>query len=115
MLMLDDLFLFHEEMFPKYFGIPEKGVYIIYSNILLLYALLFRESIFKSDYVILGIAFFLIGGSTFVKHIPMPIPEDSFLEDVVKLLGIICWFTFFLRLGYVELKKAQNEKNTSAF
>lgn len=103
--MLDDLFLFHEELFPKYIGIPEKGVFVIYSNILLLYALLFRESIFKSEYIILGMAFFFIGSSTFVKRIPMPIPEDTFLEDAVKFFGIICWFTYFLRLGFRELKK----------
>jgi hypothetical protein len=112
LLMTDDLFLFHEEVFPKYLGIPEKGVFVIYSNILLLYTLLFRESIFKSDYVILGLAFFLIGGSTLIKHIPMPIPEDTFLEDAVKLFGIICWFTYFLRLGFSELKKVFIEKNT---
>ncbi|MEO5569661.1 MAG: hypothetical protein ABIT08_11630 [Bacteroidia bacterium] len=105
LLMLDDLFLFHEELFPKYIGIPEKGVFVIYSNIILLYALLFRESIFKSEYIILGMAFLFIGGSTFVKRIPMPIPEDTFLEDAVKLLGVICWFTYFSRLSFRELKK----------
>ena len=113
--MLDDLFLFHEEMFPKYFGIPEKGVFVIYSNILLLYALLFRETIFKTDYLILGLAFFLIGGSTFVKRIPMPIPEDTFLEDAVKLFGILCWFTYFLRLGFRELKKVYDKKITPPY
>jgi hypothetical protein len=105
LLMIDDLFLLHEEVFPKYIGIPEKGVFIIYSNILLLYAILFRETILKTEYLLLGMGFFLIGVSTFVKRIPMPIPEDTFLEDVVKLFGIICWFTYFLRLGYIELKK----------
>ncbi|MEP7168782.1 MAG: hypothetical protein ABI855_05375 [Bacteroidota bacterium] len=114
MLMTDDLFLFHEEVFPKYLDIPEKGVFVIYSNILLLYALLFRETIFKTDYVILGLAFFLIGGSTFVKRIPMPIPEDTFLEDAVKLFGIICWFTYFLRFGFRELKSVLAEKNSAS-
>ena len=106
MLMMDDLFLLHEEVFPEYFLIPETGVFVIYSNILLLYVLLFRETIIKTDYVILGLGFFLIGASTFIKRIPMPIPEDTFLQDAVKLFGIISWFTYFLRLGYMEVKKA---------
>lgn len=106
LLMFDDLFLLHEEVFPKYLGIPEKGVFVIYSNILLLFILLFRETIFKTEYLILGFAYFLIGASTFVKRIPMPIPEDTFLEDAVKFFGIICWFTYFLRLAYGELKKS---------
>jgi hypothetical protein len=112
MLMSDDLFLIHEEVFPAYLGMPEKGVFVIYSNILLLYAILFRDIIFKTDYLILGLAFFLIGGSTFIKRIPMPIPEDTFLEDAVKLFGIICWFTYFLRLGFRELKKVMSGKKT---
>lgn len=105
LLLLDDLFLMHEEVFPKYIGVPEKGIFVIYSNILLLYLILFRDTILKTDYVILVLAFFLIGVSTFVKRIPMPIPEDTFLEDAVKLFGIICWFIYFLRLGYKELYK----------
>ncbi|HKR05895.1 MAG TPA: hypothetical protein VJY62_14765 [Bacteroidia bacterium] len=115
LLMTDDLFLLHEEVFPKYLGIPEKGVFVIYSNILLLYALLFRETIFKTDFIILGLAFLLIGGSTFVKRIPMPIPEDTFLEDAVKLFGIICWFTYFLRLGFRELQRTVGEKKPPHF
>jgi hypothetical protein len=103
LLMLDDLFLLHEEVFPTYFGIPEKGVFVIYSNILLLYAIIFRETILKTEYLLLGFGFFLVGASTFVKRIPMPIPEDTFLEDAVKLFGIICWFTYFLRLGYKQV------------
>jgi hypothetical protein len=110
-LMLDDLFLLHEEVFPNYIGIPEKGVYVIYINMLILYALLFRERILKSDYLILGLAFFLIGGSTLIKQIPMPIPEDSFLEDAVKLLGIICWFTYFLRTGFAVLSKVYSQND----
>jgi hypothetical protein len=115
LLMSDDLFLLHEIVFPEYFDVPTKGVFVIYSNILLLYALLFRETILKTDYIVLGLAFMLIGASTFVKRIPMPIPEDTFLEDAVKLFGIICWFTYFLRLGFKELKRVFGEKHTRPY
>jgi len=105
MLMLDDLFLLHEEVFPDYLGIPEFGVYVIYCNVLLLYVLFFWQIMLKTDFIILGLAFFLIGLSTIVKQIPMPIPEDTFLEDAVKLFGIICWFMYFLRLGYKSVMR----------
>lgn len=104
LLMFDDLFLLHEEAFPKFLGIPENGVYVIYANILILYLLMFREMILKTEYVLLGLGFLLIGISTVVDLVPMPLPEDSFLEDTVKLFGIVCWFIYFLRLCYNEIK-----------
>lgn len=105
LLMLDDLFLLHESVFPDYLGIPENGVFVIYGNILLLYLVLFRETLLKTEYLILALAFVLIGISTVVDLLPMPIPEDSFLEDAVKLFGIVSWFVYFLRLCYKELMK----------
>lgn len=105
LLMCDDLFLLHESAFPDYIGIPEKGVLVIYANILILYLLLFRTTILKTEYILLAFAFLLIGISTVVDLLPMPIPEDSFLEDAVKLFGIASWFIYFLRLCYAEVKK----------
>ncbi|MFI5217943.1 MAG: hypothetical protein ACHQNT_00545 [Bacteroidia bacterium] len=105
LLMLDDLFLLHESALPDYIGIPEKGVYVIYGNILLLYLFVFRSTILKTEYLLLALAFALIGISTVVDLLPMPIPEDSFLEDAVKLFGIVSWFIYFLRGCYAELRK----------
>lgn len=97
LLLFDDLFLLHELVFPEYFSISKNMVYIIYLNILLIYVVLFRDELLKSEYIILALASSLIGAAQFVDWIPMPIPEDSFLEDAVKLFGIVTWFTYFLR------------------
>ncbi len=97
LLLFDDLFLLHELVFPEYFFISKNMVYIIYLNILLIYVVLFRDELLKSEYVILALASALIGAAQLVDWIPMPIPEDSFLEDAVKLFGIVTWFTYFLR------------------
>ena len=97
LLLFDDLFLLHESVFPVYFHIPKNVVYLIYVNFILAYVLLFRNELLNSEFIILVIAFGLIGAAQFVDLLPMPIPEDSFLEDAVKLFGIVTWFTYYMR------------------
>lgn len=113
LLMFDDLFLLHEMVLPELFFLPEMVVYLIYLNILLVYAILFRAELMNSEFIILVIAAGLIGASQFVDSIPMPIPEDSFLEDAVKLFGIVTWFTFFLRycLQTIENRRESPKKS----
>ncbi len=100
LLMFDDLFLLHENVLPIYFSLPKNIVYLIYVNIILVYVVLFRNELMETEYVILIIASGLIGISQFVDLVPMPIPEDSFLEDAVKLFGIVTWFTYYTRYCY---------------
>jgi hypothetical protein len=97
LLMVDDLFLLHELVFPDYFHIPKNAVYLIYLNLLLAYAVVFRKELLESENVLLMVSALLIGSSQFVDLLPMPIPEDSFLEDAVKLFGIITWFLYYAR------------------
>jgi hypothetical protein len=97
LFLFDDLFLLHEEVFPEYFFLPENMVYLIYVNAILFYMILFRNELLQSEYLVLLLAFGLIGISQFVDSVPMPIPEDSFLEDAVKLFGVMSWFTYYVR------------------
>lgn len=97
LFLLDDLFLLHEVVLPEYLHIPEVGVYLIYSNVIVFYMVLFRNILLRSEFLILGLSFFMIGTSQFVDLIPMPIPEDSFLEDAVKLFGVVSWLTYYAR------------------
>jgi hypothetical protein len=97
LFLLDDLFLLHEVVFPVYLHIPEVGVYLIYSNAIVFYMVLFRNILLRTEFLILGLSFFMIGTSQFVDLVPMPIPEDSFLEDAVKLFGVVSWLTYYAR------------------
>ncbi|MBL0341042.1 MAG: hypothetical protein IPP71_09025 [Bacteroidetes bacterium] len=105
LLLFDDLFMFHENVLPVYFSLPKNVVYLIYINIILVYVIMFRSELLISEYIILIIASGLIGISQFVDLIPMPIPEDSFLEDAVKLFGIVTWFTYYMRYCYKTAKE----------
>ncbi len=110
LLMFDDLFLLHELVFPEYLMLSKNVVYLIYLNILAVYVVVFRADLLETEYLILGIAFGLLGISQFVDSLPMPIPEDSFLEDAVKLFGIVTWFTYYMRYC-VQMVKSQEVAN----
>ncbi len=105
LLLFDDLFQMHEEIFPVYFGIPENAVYVIYINLALLYTVIHRETLKHSEYILLILAALLIGISTIIDTMPMPIPDDSFLEDTFKLFGIVSWSLYYFRFCSAELKK----------
>jgi len=110
LLMFDDLFLMHEVVFPQYFMIPKNVVYLIYINILVIYVFAFRAELFDSEYLVLMVAAGLLGISQFVDSLPMPIPEDSFLEDAVKLFAIVTWFTYYMRYCVLMVKLQEQGK-----
>lgn len=114
LLLFDDLFLLHEDVFPEFLNLNKATVYLVYVNIIILYLLLFRREILNSEFIILMVASMLIAISQFVDMLPMPIPEDSFLEDAVKLFGIVTWFIYYARYCFQRTESvfAEGEKKT---
>lgn len=112
LLLFDDLFLLHEDVFPEFLNLNKGTVYLVYVNIIILYMLLFRREILDSEFIILIVASMLIAISQFVDMLPMPIPEDSFLEDAVKLFGIVTWFIYYARYCFQRTESvfAEGEK-----
>ena len=104
LFMSDDLFLLHEDVFPNYLGIQEGIVYIIYMNVVVYYIYNFRKQLLDSEFLVLTAAFGLIGIAQLTKLIPMPIPEDSFLEDAIKLFGAMTWFIYYTRYCWQTIK-----------
>ena len=99
MLGLDDLFQVHEYIFPHYFSVPKNAVFLTYANLILIYLLYYRKLILETDYFILLLAFCFMGLSAVSKIFPLPIPKDTFLEDSLKLFGIVSWFVYYFRTG----------------
>lgn len=99
LMALDDLFQLHELVFPKYFNISDNMVYITYLNIYLIYFIRFRKQLLNSDFIALGVAFFLLGLSTIIDLLPLPMPKDTFLEDAIKLLGAVTWMVYYIRVA----------------
>lgn len=97
LMALDDLFQLHEDVFPKYFSISENMVYITYLNLYLIYFIRYRRQLLNSDFIALGVSFFLLGLSTIIDLLPLPLPKDTFLEDAIKLLGAVTWMVYYTR------------------
>lgn len=102
---LDDLFQVHELVFPKYLNISANMVYLTYVNLFLIYFLRYKNNLFESDFMALFFAFFFLGLSTVIDLLPLPIPKDTFLEDAIKLLGVVSWLVYFVRTSDELMRK----------
>ena len=92
-LLLDDLFLFHETVFPLYLNIPEKLVFLSYGLLIIGYVVRFRKLILKTDFIFLILAFGLFGLSIVIDLLELKI--SILFEDGSKLFGIVSWFGYF--------------------
>jgi hypothetical protein len=106
LLVLDDLFLLHEEVFPKYVGIPERVVEASYGILMLLYLLKFRAVIFKTEFLLFGLALGLFGFSLGLDVLPQDIYFRHLLEDGSKFAGIVTWLAYFARVSYSGIKSS---------
>lgn len=60
MLMLDDLFLLHERIFPEYLHWRQRYIYLSYVSSVLVYLAAFRHIIFKNNFLLLALALFFL-------------------------------------------------------
>lgn len=109
-LLLDDFFLIHEYVFPKYFGVNEKVVTLGYGILTLGWMMVFRRFILKTEYLILLLALVFFALSIFIDVVQYriePVIGDwrILLEDGFKLLGIVAWLGYFLRCCIMTLRK----------
>lgn len=94
-LGLDDIFLFHEIVFPNYFGIPQEIVFIVYGSLVISLLLKFYPVILKTEYILLIMAFFFFGLSVSLDLFHLPNVNPFFFEDGCKMVGIVSWFFYF--------------------
>lgn len=111
-LGLDDVFLFHEEAFPAYLGMPEKLIYGIYGGLVLLYCIRFRRFILRSDYTALGVAFVAFSTSIALDIIKPPYLNPYFFEDSSKFVGLVAWLAYFVKTGGQQLSQLWQSRNS---
>lgn len=111
-LMLDDLFLIHEEFAPNYLNLDGGILYVTYAILAVSLLLYYRHVIYRSAYALLLLgAAFLAGSIAFdLLHeygLLLAGAESRdlqhFLEDGCKLLGIAGWFSYFGWVSYGSL------------
>ena len=103
LLLFDDLFLLHEWIYPIHLGIDQKITFAGYALLLLLYLLRFRGLILRTDFILLMSAFVFFALSLLFDTIIAPgvIYGHNLFEDGFKFLGIVSWFGYFMKTGFV--------------
>jgi hypothetical protein len=120
-LLMDDIFLFHEEIAPNYLGINEKFVIVSYGLLALYFVFANWREILSSEYLILGLALGLFGFSIFLDALPIDDFHlryfweqlEMFLEDGSKFAGIATWLTYFVRYAQQRITSAQEKRITA--
>ncbi|MCP3952590.1 MAG: hypothetical protein GY697_10305, partial [Desulfobacterales bacterium] len=110
-LLLDDFFLLHEELFPLYLGMSEKIFYVGYAGLILYGMVKFKRCTLKTEYVLLLIALLFFGLSvvtdSFQHHLEVFAGDWRILfEDGFKLLGIVSWLGYFFRFSSLAIRES---------
>lgn len=97
LLGLDDIFLPHEEVFPYYLGVPEKGVFLVYGGLVGYFLIKFHLLILKTAYVLLVMALLFFGLSMVIDVALFQFSGavQLLIEDHAKIIGIASWFFYF--------------------
>jgi len=106
-LLFDDLFLFHEVIGPRLLDVPERYVHASYGLATLALLVAFRATILETDYLILGVAGGFLLLSQVADTLTNTAPDTSvkfLVEDGLKFLGIVGWFTYFVSVCLAALK-----------
>ena len=118
LLVIDDFFMLHEKVFPDFLKISEKKTFLAYGIIIIYLLLKFRDTIFDNHFTVFVIAISLLFLSITVDQI---LPASSFIfkqddiyffEDSLKLIGIISWCFYFIKISgeqVILLLKMQND------
>lgn len=95
-LALDDYFMFHEEIAPRYLGLGEPVVIGFLVFAVGAYLVAFRRQILATRFLWLVAALGLFGGSVLVDAVIEPLLTNPsswiyVVEDGLKWVGIVCW------------------------
>ena len=113
-LLMDDLFLVHEQVFPVYLGLHERLAFGFYLLSIVGFLFVFRREILGSEWLslLLALGFFAASVVSDVNAIHHRIAAAAgggvalLFEDGFKLLGIVTWATYFIREAAYRIHEA---------
>jgi hypothetical protein len=106
-LVMDDMFLGHETIYPKLFGVGQRVVIAIYALLVVAYLLSFRRQIIEVGPGLLIISLLAFAISVVCDlHIFPYFVRFPLVEDGAKLVGISCWTTFHWWASWVLLDRS---------
>lgn len=112
LLMLDDFFLLHEDLFRYYLPVPELLIFGLYAVAAAAFLLRYRRIILASEYLLLLLALLLLVLSVAIDLLQFMLSPEQYssvggyvLEDGFKFAGILTWMVYFTRYGYRSVKQ----------
>lgn len=104
-LLIDDLFMLHEKVYPYHLGIDQNLVFLSYGFIFITYLVSFRKSIRKTNHNYLSFAAFFFAVTILIDILPLNhlLPMYYLCEDGPKFLGIVSWFGYQLSVCFNEV------------
>lgn len=101
-LMLDDLFMFHESVIPRYLKVKESLSYVVYVLAVLFIFIKSIKVIKKTEFIILlaAVGFFAL---SIVGDRLHGIPFLAEQEELFKMIGISTWLIYLTRLCSREI------------
>lgn len=96
LLMLDDLFLLHEDILPGLTGLPEIVFVCAYPLLFLALLARYATTILEVDWSLVLITGTLLGASMGIDTV-WDSSRRAFAEDALKLAGILTWLLFLAR------------------
>lgn len=104
-MLLDDLFMLHEYIYPRHFGINQKIIFSCYGLLVSYYLFEFRAIIKETYYLFILLALCLFALSVLVDILPKNLlPWHHLFEDGPKFLGIVSWFSYQLTVCFQEVQ-----------
>lgn len=102
-LLMDDLFMMHDVVFPEYVKMGDGAFYSFYDLFLVALLVFYRKIILNTDYILLILALAFFGGSALIDSVIVVRSKFNYpysFEDSFKFLGIIAWFAYFTKTSF---------------
>ncbi len=106
-LVIDDMFMLHDVVFPDYLGVNQLLIYLVYILMLLVYLFAYRRRLMNNDYPILFVALVCFSLSVLADvFAPRDFRFRVLFEDGFKLAGICCWTIYFWVRSVREIRES---------
>lgn len=97
-LLLDDLFLLHESIFPQILKTPEELIYFCYVVTVIIGLIKYKKIILQTNWIVFLLSLIFFSFSMIIDKINFftySVGLTILLEDGFKLLGIVSWLCYF--------------------
>jgi hypothetical protein len=118
-LLFDDIFLFHEALAFKIFGVDEVVVYAVLGISVAAYLIGFRRTILQTNFgalvLALGFLSMSVALDSFLEPLLMPLGHwKAMFEDGAKWLGIAFWCSYYVETSHQFFMRALSQVNAPA-